>query len=88
MRRGQDWGAVLPGWNEWMFNEVEITFRSICLRLGRPMPLGMSVTLMMVARFDIGPGGAGGSLTMSVEFLSLEPLRVNGFSSWLPLGNF
>ncbi len=87
MKRGHDWVEVSHGLSVLTFSEVAITFRSIWLRLGEPMRLGMSAFLILRVCFGTGPGDGGGSLTMSFVFSFVTSLAEIGFSSWLPLGN-
>ena len=87
MKPGLGWVEVSPGPSALGYDEVAITFRSIWLRLGRPMRLGTSGTLTSRVCFAIAPGAAGGSLTMLSVFSYEGWETVPGFSLWLPLGN-
>ena len=87
MKHGLGWVEVSPGPSALGYDEVAITFRSIWLRLGRPMPLGTSGFLIPRVCFTIDPGGGGGSLTMLSVFSFEGWETAPGFSLWLPLGN-
>jgi len=87
MKPGLGWVEVSHGRSVLGYDEVEITFRSIWLRLGTPIHLGTSEFLMMRVCFGTGPGGDGGSPTMMCVFSYITTLAEIGFSLWLPLGN-
>lgn len=87
MKLGLAWVEVSRGRSALTYSEVEITSRSIWLRLGEPMRLGTSAFLIQRACFVIDPGGGGGRVTMLSVFSYVSSLAEIGFSVWLPLGS-